>query len=301
MNKFEEFEAVITALPDMVFILTESGRYAGIFGGDAPEFYHDPASLKDLTLFDVLPEEKAQWFLTQIHQTLESDKLLVVEYSLSGDDVSAIDADSGPSGELRFEGRVNPLKSLRYGERAVVWVARNITTRYKLEQQLRYQSETDELSKTFNRRKLFEQLQTAFYLFQQSQQNANFIIFDLDDFKSINDNYGHQVGDMVIKKVTEICHSQLRKTDVIGRIGGDEFAIIQFNNAIETAPAFAKRLNALVNEIKDPKLPEDIAISISIGISQFNTSDHTHQQIFQRADMALYKAKQMGKDSFSLA
>ncbi len=301
MNKLEEDEAVITALPDMVFILTESGRYAGIFGGDSPELYHDPASLKNLTLFDVLPQEQALWFLEKIKQTLESNKLLIVEYSLSGEDVSGIDSESGPNGSLRFEGRVNPLKSQRYGERAVVWVARNITTRYKLEQQLRYQSETDDLSKTFNRRKLFEQLENAFYLFRESQQNANFIIFDLDNFKAINDTFGHHIGDLVIQKVTELCHSQLRKTDVIGRIGGDEFAIIQFNNPIEAAPSFAKRLNDLVRQINSPDLPVDISISISIGISQFNLSDLDHTQIFRRADSALYRAKQMGKNGFSLA
>ncbi len=292
-SKLEEYEAIISALPDMVFVLTESGRYAAVLGGESSEQYHDGTFLESFNLFDVMPEEKATWFIERIRQTLSANKLMIFEYSLAADDVDNIDPDSGPNGELRFEGRVSPLKSLRYGERAVVWVARNISKRYKLEQQLTYQAEIDPLSKAFNRRKLFKCLDDAFYTFQRYKENTSFLLLDIDNFKQINDNYGHQTGDNVIREIAKLCQSELRQTDVFGRIGGDEFGIIHRSTA-ETSLAFAKRLNKLVL-----KIPFESDISISIGISQFKDSDDTIDQVYQRADIALYQSKRAGKNMCS--
>ncbi len=299
MDKYEEYEAVISALPDMVFVLTETGRYAGIFGGNS-HLYHEPSKLKNMTLFDVLPEEKARWFLEKIHHTIASNQLQIVEYSLSASDVQNIDSETGPSGEIRFEGHVNPLSSLRDGEQAVVWVARNITSRYLLEQHLKYQSETDYLSNTYNRRKLFNRLNDAFYLYKKAKQKANFILFDIDNFKQINDLYGHHIGDIALNRVAELCHTQLRKTDALGRVGGDEFGIIQFNTPIESAASFADRLNQAIINLTDKELPDNLSLSVSMGISQFNDSDIDAKQIYQRADAALYEAKRNGKSTFSL-
>lgn len=170
IDNHEEHLALIAALPDLVFVLTESGRYAAVFGGQSNELYHQEHALVGRSLFDVLPHDKAQWFSDRILQTLTENKLMVFDYSLSGEDVDTLESQSGPEGLLRFEGRVTPFPTNRYGERAVIWVARNITERYQLEQQLTYYSEVDALSKTFNRRKLFEQLEKSFYAFQRYQE-----------------------------------------------------------------------------------------------------------------------------------
>jgi diguanylate cyclase (GGDEF)-like protein len=194
---------------------------------------------------------------------------------------------------------ITPLKSLRYGEQAVVWVARNITERYKLEKQLTYQSEIDSLSNLFNRRKLFECLNNAFYSFQRYKENSSFLLLDIDNFKQINDSYGHQSGDDVIRKIAEICRSALRHTDVIGRLGGDEFGIIHKITEKNSSLALAKRLNKVVAAFSCDENTMDSTISISIGISQFTEQDHCCELIYHRADMALYKSKRAGKNQFS--
>lgn len=296
---FEECRAIISALPDMVFVLTESGQYAAILGGDSSELYHDGSSLKGVTLFDALPEDKAYWFLDRIKETLANNKLMVFEYSLAADDVETVNNDSGPSGVLRFEGRVNPLKSLRYGERAVVWVARNITERYQLEKQLTYHSEIDVLSGIFNRRKLIEQLNDAFYTFQRYQENYCFLLLDIDDFKKINDNFGHQVGDNAIREIVKICQSELRHTDIIGRLGGDEFGVIHKITTDVCPLALAQRLNNAVTALYGITDQGADKCSISIGISQFDSSDQGIEEIYKRADIALYDSKRKGKNSFS--
>lgn len=78
--EIEQLQAIIDALPDLVFILTETGRYAGIVGGRDPRYYLDGSSLVDHTLFDVQPKEKAEWFLKQIHHAIQEQCLQTIEY-----------------------------------------------------------------------------------------------------------------------------------------------------------------------------------------------------------------------------
>ncbi|MDX1300975.1 diguanylate cyclase [Photobacterium sp.] len=295
----DEYAAVIAALPDVVFILTESGRYADIFGGQDSNFYHDGSVLKGVSLFDVLPHDKAVWFLHRIQETLSENKLMVFEYTLAGDDVENINNESGPPGSLWFEGRVNPLKSLHYGERAVVWVARNITERHELEKELKYKSEVDALSGTFNRRKLFEHLSEAFYTFQRYKENFCFLLIDIDDFKRINDTHGHQSGDEALRFIANTCQSEIRHTDIMGRLGGDEFGIIHRNASIASSSALAKRLNGVVARRTKEK-QSGLDLSISIGIGYFKESDYSVDQIYKRADVALYQSKRNGKNCYSV-
>ncbi|MDN3682950.1 diguanylate cyclase [Vibrio tapetis subsp. quintayensis] len=290
MDKFDDWKAIISALPDMVFVLTESGRYSAILGGESPELYHDGSNLKNLSLHDVLPRHKADWFIKRIKETLDANKLMIFEYSLSAYDVSHVEEESGPEGELRFEGRVCPLNTLKSGERAVVWVARNISERYMLEQHLIYQAEFDPLSNAYNRRKLFKCLDDAFFSFKRYKQNSSLILIDIDDFKKVNDSLGHQVGDRVICDLVRVCQLQLKETDMFGRIGGDEFGII-YKGDLRASLAFSNHLRELVGAIES-----ESTICMSVGISQFQPDDGTVDQIYQRADIALYKSKRAGKN-----
>lgn len=293
----EKLMTIISALPDLVFILTESGRYADIFGGSDSEFYHDGSGLIGKSLYDVLPKEKADWFLEQIHLTLQHNKLMVVEYSLAGDDVDSIDKQSGPAGSLWFEGRVKPLPSLYNNERAVVWVARNVTNKRHLEMKLRHLSEIDVLTGISNRRKLLEKLDEKFQEFQRYQQPTCFLLLDIDQFKSINDQFGHQAGDAAIKHVTQLCLSQLRNVDLIGRLGGDEFGIILPNTSIDEATACSERLRAAICTTPFHTGKHDIFITISIGLSEFQSVDSVFDEIISRADSAMYQSKQQGKNT----
>lgn len=132
----EELLEIFSALPDLLFILSEDGYYAAVLGGNDTEFYHDGSSLVGKSLFDVLPKSKAVWFVEMISQTLQKNTVKVVEYSLSADDVDGLDKELGPNGELRFEGKMKPLPFLINGKRAVVWIARNISESHYLKEKL---------------------------------------------------------------------------------------------------------------------------------------------------------------------
>ncbi|WP_253820838.1 sensor domain-containing diguanylate cyclase [Vibrio sp. 99-70-13A1] len=294
MEELEDWQAIASALPDLVFVLTDSGRYAEILGGESPEQFHNAVNLKGMSLYDVLPEHKADWFVNRINETLNADKLMIYEYSLSAYDVEGVDAVSGPDGELRFEGRVCPLKTTRYGEKAVVWVARNISERYELEQQLIYQSEFDPLTNALNRRKLFKCLDDSLLSFKRHKINSSFILIDIDNFKAVNDNLGHQAGDKVICDLVALCQSELKESDLFGRIGGDEFGII-YRGTHNAALKFSNYLRELV-----VSMTSEQHISMSVGISQFQLDDETIDQVYQRSDIALYKSKRAGKNISTL-
>ena len=216
----QQMACILTALPDPVFILTRSGRYAAIFGGADARYYHDGSSLVGKTLFDVLHDDKANWFLEQIGIALDSRALHVVQYALAGSDVRGISADDGPMDLIRFEGRVQALQFQVGGEDAVLWVASNMTDRHALETQLRVLSETDELSGLFNRRKLMATLAERLATFRRYKTPTAVLIFDIDHFKHINDAYGHLQGDAAIQLTARVCRDELRATDVAARLGG---------------------------------------------------------------------------------
>ncbi|MDX1795128.1 MAG: diguanylate cyclase [Hydrogenovibrio sp.] len=293
----ELLQDIVTALPDPVFILTESGRYLDIFGGHNPEYYHDGSPLVGLSLFDVMPEEKARWFLNEIRLTLAQNQLRTVEYGLSAEDVDGLDTDTGPRGEIWFEGRIQPLSQPYKGEKAVVWVARNITRRYQLEAELRRISETDALTGIYNRRKFLLQLEERFNEFKRYPQSIAMIMFDIDFFKSVNDRFGHKVGDEVLCYLGQTCLTQLREVDHLYRIGGEEFAILLPNTDLDAATGVAERLRQTIADCIIPHQKGELNITISLGISTLLDPDTSIEEVIQRTDDALYKAKDKGRNS----
>lgn len=294
-SEIEQMRAVIDALPDPVFILTESGRYAGIVGGRDSRYYHDGSALVGKTLFDVLPQEKADWFLNQISLAINENCLQTVEYGLGGEDVDGLDTDSGPAGTLWFEGRIQPLTSTYEGERAVVWVARNITHRYDLEIQLRRLSELDELTGIYNRRKFLSELKLRFNELKRYKTTTSILMIDIDHFKNINDRFGHLTGDDVIRDVVNTCQKQLRDTDHLARFGGEEFVCLMPHTSIDEAEKFANRLReSVMNQVILPD--NETNLTISIGVSQLYETDHNEEDAIRRADNALYIAKDKGRN-----
>lgn len=178
--EIELLRSMVKALPDPVFVITESGYYLEIAGGRDPSYYHDGSYLKGMSLHEVLPKDKADWFLWQIRETLKQGGMRTVKYSLTGNDVKGLDTSEGPGGDIRFEGRVQALPLSLWGERAVVWVARNITHQYELEMKLQHLSETDSLTGIFNRRKFLEQLDECFQKYKRYNRPTALVIFDID-------------------------------------------------------------------------------------------------------------------------
>jgi two-component system cell cycle response regulator len=291
----EALQAILVALPDPGFILTESGGYAAIYGGTDSRYYHDGSGLVGQRMHDVLHPAKADWFLQQIHAALAQRKMQVVEYELSNRDVLGL-PDEGPVEPIWFEGRISPLDFRIEGEAAVLWVASNITARKRLEDQLRAQSETDELTGLYNRRKLMAEIAAHHQAYVRYGQPTSVIYFDIDHFKTLNDAHGHHAGDAALQAVAQAVRSQLRKTDLAARLGGDEFVVACPHTGPEDAQTFAQRLCASVTTALAPYTASTRVGGISAGVATTESGDSGPDDLLRRADAGLYEAKRKGRD-----
>nr|WP_210270701.1 sensor domain-containing diguanylate cyclase [Rhizobium rhizolycopersici] len=287
--------SILSSLPDPAFILTRSGRYAAVFGGKDLRHYHDGSALVGRSMFEVLKEEKAQWFADEIEKALESGVLHIVEYELSGSDVKG--AGDGPSHSIWFEGRIQALSFQVEGEAAVVWVASNITDKNDVQKKLRQLSETDALTGLYNRRKLMETLDHQLAIFERERSQTSVLVFDLDNFKRLNDEMGHHAGDAALVEIARLCRQHLRQSDVIARFGGDEFVVVMPGTHRGDALEIAERLRERVPII----LRENVRYesTISGGISEFGRPDRFSSDVLKRADEGLYLSKRAGRNRIS--
>ncbi len=151
---------------------------------------------------------------------------------------------------------------------------------------------TDKLTGLYNRLKLDELMLIKIEEFRRYKVDFSIILLDLDNFKSVNDNYGHDVGDYVLQKVGKILKENIRITDIVGRWGGEEFIIICNNTNLENSKILAEHIRKTIEETNFDKVGNK---TTSLGLAQFNENDDV-KTIFKRADDALYDAKTTGKN-----
>jgi diguanylate cyclase len=156
---------------------------------------------------------------------------------------------------------------------------------------------TDALTGLMNRRAFAEQLEVSFAACRRGAPPFALLYFDLDNFKDVNDTRGHQVGDLLLQQVIERVRDVIRRSDVMARFGGDEFALLQA--AIH--PGATASLAAKINELLAfPFLVkgDEIQISTSIGIAEYSDQTQSPDALLMQADLALYRAKEDGRNGF---
>jgi diguanylate cyclase len=157
----------------------------------------------------------------------------------------------------------------------------------------------DPLTDLYSRSMMDVKLKEQFYLLKRYNLPFSLIMIDLDDFKHINDAYGHTAGDSVLKYIGQFIKSSLRQSDFPIRYGGDEFLIILPNTNIHKAYAVAEKLLKQVNNYQFKKQGSTFSVHLSIGIAQAQPND-TASSIIEKADNALYESKRLGKNTISL-
>ena len=122
-------------------------------------------------------------------------------------------------------------------------------------------------------------------------------MIDLDYFKRVNDNFGHDMGDEVLKALSRSCLDELREVDYFGRLGGEEFAVILTQTNLSNAKVVAERLRARIESLTlAARKKEPLKVTISLGVATSTPSDKTFKDILKRADRALYQAKAEGRN-----
>jgi diguanylate cyclase (GGDEF)-like protein/PAS domain S-box-containing protein len=178
----------------------------------------------------------------------------------------------------------------------IVGIAEDITEKKRMDAELQRLATTDVLTQSSNRRHFFECAQREFALARKQGTPLAFLLLDIDDFKVVNDTYGHPKGDTVLQQIAESGRGALRRGDVFGRIGGEEFAAVFPGCAPDTAMQVAERLQRQIQQLSFSHDDQTFGITVSQGLTSLTEADESLDSLFSRADAAMYEAKRQGKN-----
>jgi len=167
------------------------------------------------------------------------------------------------------------------------------------EEKLEHLSKTDFLTDILNRRAFYKKADEMTKLSNRYGNDLGLLIFDIDYFKKINDKYGHNIGDIVLQKISKEVSSSIRDTDCFARFGGEEFIILLPNISKEQLLLFAEKIRKLIENIEIKYTnKEKIKFTISIGVTVYYKND-TIEKFIDRADIAMYESKEKGRNTSS--
>ena len=161
-------------------------------------------------------------------------------------------------------------------------------------------TKTDFLTQLFNRGHWEENLIQEFKRLQRYQHKSTLLMCDIDHFKRVNDTYGHAAGDVVIQAIAEAVRGNLRKTDIAGRYGGEEYAVLLVDTPIDQAAVLAERLRQSVEALQINYNAHQIKVTLSIGLAEYNADMTGHRQWIEASDKGLYQSKANGRNQVTL-
>ncbi|MES3007466.1 MAG: diguanylate cyclase [Pseudomonadota bacterium] len=168
-----------------------------------------------------------------------------------------------------------------------------------LESELKLLATIDPLTGALNRRSFDERFALCLHSAERHKSPLCMALLDLDEFKSVNDQQGHQAGDEALRRFSEVCRRDGRSNDVFARFGGEEFVLLLPDTTLEQASKLLERLLVTVGEIEVPGPQGSFGFKVSAGVSQHHPGD-TLDTFLQRADKALYRAKHLGRNRVEL-
>jgi len=223
-----------------------------------------------------IPEDKENW-INEI-MLLEDSKRLVKMISISEDEkVFRLD-----------------IRTFLHNVKHYVVSFTDITQFQAHTDELQYQANHDHLTKLYNRQKFNEEFNKEILRENRYQHRLVMIMLDIDDFKVINDTYGHDVGDVVLQKIAEVIKKTIRITDIVCRWGGEEFMVLLPETRLKDAKSIAEQVRQNVSDIKFSEFEE--SVTISLGVAKFIVDEDTDETLLKKVDLALYDAKRSGKN-----
>lgn len=277
------------------------------------------AQLIDKRMLELFPDCREQGHWERYNRVLESRAAETFEIStMTGGSKHWFRVHARPMGEgflltysditelknanLALESRAKLLADqVGYERRTREALVEEISAREMIESELRRIADADTMTGVMNRRSFLERCDKSASITRTRQQPMSVIVLDIDHFKTVNDTYGHAAGDAVIVAVVERLSSNIRQTDLLGRIGGEEFGICLPKATVEIAARVADDLRRRL--CAEPvTLPEGMALTVtaSFGVAELQPGETIHDMI-NRADRALYAAKQGGRNRVATA
>ncbi len=287
-------ESIFDELPDVIVFTDATRTIVRVNPSARKVFGYEPNELigqKSAILYETKVEFLRQGRLRYNLKNCDNPSIHMTDYRRKDGSIFPGETIGGP---IRDSGGVTiGFLSIIRDVSARVEAERNLQAAQRKLEQLAL---TDELTGIANRRHF---MSVAHYRFAQATryfQPLSLIVIDIDHFKQINDSYGHEAGDRVLKALCEACRPMIRKDDLLGRIGGEEFGLVLPNVDQRAALSLGRRLNALFRDITIGYGEASLTFTASLGIATLNMADGDFGVLLRRADRALYSAKQGGRD-----
>lgn len=222
---------------------------------------------------------------------LHEFKQHVINNQLNGYGVVHIKPKNHPM-DFIFETNFKPIID-KYGRcQMVIGTMEDITEK----EILKTNASKDPLTNSYNRRTADMTLNSSFEKFKNGEDFFTLIFFDIDNFKRINDSYGHDMGDYVLRHVCEIIGKEIRSSDMLCRWGGDEFLLVCTGIQKENIYAYIDRLRKLIEATEFAFNKEKVHVTVSMGAAYYYHSDSSFEQAMKRADRSVYKSKLAGRN-----
>ncbi|SHM06607.1 sensor domain-containing diguanylate cyclase [Roseibium suaedae] len=281
-----ETQAALDNLPSPVFFKDRAGIYRGC-NKAFEEFIGLPASkVIGSSVFDIAKSEYAQIYFDADERLMQAGGVQIYEAKVCY-------ADGRPR-DVSFHKAVtrDPLTGEVNG---LAGAMHDITLRRELEDKLKVAAECDPLTGAFNRRKFFEVAQAEEMVAETSGAPLSVLAIDVDQFKQINDRFGHACGDAALCHMVAVCQAVLGKAHVFARSGGEEFFALLRNSSLEEAALVAENLRQTLAASHFSFEDQTLHVEVSIGVADYRPGESLSQTIL-RADHALYDAKEHGRN-----
>jgi len=171
-----------------------------------------------------------------------------------------------------------------------------LSRQLQLEEQIQKQADTDELTGIASRRYLLAELEARLLEANRYRRPFSMFLIDVDHFKNVNDQFGHQAGDAMLRMISGVCSASIRKVDTFGRYGGEEFLLVCPNTDSSEAKLLAERMRQAVSEASLSGRYSDLRVTISIGVASSHDWTESSYDLIGVADEALYAAKADGRN-----
>lgn len=274
-------DEIFSVIPDLIFVLDKSDRILEYRAGNTSDLYLPPNQFLGKSMCQVLPFKVARQIKKAIRQCLKSKQIAVAEYELE------------VQHQLKwFEARI----SYSNHDRIIMFV-RDISELKHKQASIIHQANHDSLTGLYNRSFAIDYLNQKLKESSRNKSAISVFFIDVDDFKSINDQYGHDFGDKVLISVANAIQETVRKRDLVARFGGDEFMVLVED--VSDNPPLALIAEKILSRLYEQTNTLLLPISVSIGISSCKNGNISSHKLINHADIAMYKSKNMGKHAVS--
>ena len=287
----DSLTATLEAIPDLLFEMDAEGRYLSYRAVRTDLLAAPPGYLVGQKVSDVMPPEQASAVMSALREAAEKKFSQGVQLQLE------------LAGETFWFELSVARKKTNVGEGArFVVLSRDITERKRAEMEIEHLAFFDSLTLLPNRRFLLDRLRRGLASGARRGRNGAILFIDLDDFKTLNDTRGHQLGDMLLIQVSQRLQACIRTEDCVARLGGDEFVVLleDLSSDLQEAATEAEAIgHKILAEISKAFLLDslDYHCSASIGITLFSGREGTVDELLKRADAAMYRAKTAGRNA----